>query len=227
MKTEDSNSHDHVLKDFQKHLLKPDLKTISRKLKAFEIDNPGNLPHMPYICLPTISRTVTIKPTQKHHEILGDLSPFIKFITPKSLTDLKELMGVSNEGYQKKDPTCNSLRCIQSQHLPGEDDFSFESLTTERREAVLDMAHNLLYGYADEARIAQSPQRGIVRYMLARSSEIPCFLAKDLIVCPNRTIEFKNFGAIYFNNVIVYGSGRIILHNKTKFHAYQIKHISH
>jgi len=53
---------------------------------------------------------------------------------------------------------------------------------------------------------------------------VPVFVGNDLIVCEDEEVEFNGYAAVYFNNVVVFGNGKINLGSNTKLHAYQIRH---
>ncbi|HEX8600425.1 MAG TPA: hypothetical protein VF952_18150 [Chloroflexia bacterium] len=169
--------------------------------------------------------------------ILDDIiADFVRYkvhihpLDPVSIFDLKDWVGVPNEVALKQQRSLE-LRSTREQQvpmhrLPARKRFDFEKLDQEERVAVRQMAENLLLGYVDEERIKRPPYSGVVEYMLERArGNLKAFVAPDLIVCPGDTVSFTGFSTLIFNNVIVYGNGRIRLGNNTKLHAYHIKHV--
>ena len=98
-------------------------------------------------------------------------------------------------------------------------------LNPEQKVSVYQASEVLLHGPADSRVLAQPGYKQIVAAMVAGAKNVPAFLAKDLVVCDGDTVDFSGFAVLYFNNVIVQGSGQIKLGNNTKLHAYQVKRI--
>ena len=92
-------------------------------------------------------------------------------------------------------------------------------LEPDDRNAVFDQAFNYLMGPVDR------PSKFIVETMLELARKLALFIAQDLIVNDGQSVTFANYGVLYFNNVLVYGSGTINLGDNTKLHAYSIKHV--
>lgn len=209
--------------DHSKYLLQPNDKELETKLRLFRVPLSELYP-MPPICGFKEIGPVILDPEKQFDPHVGEINKYIHALAPESLDDLKELVGIPNRVVEKR---ASSVwpREVRLHHLPVRNGFSFESLDQEQRTAVLDMAHNLLYGYADEELISKPPLSGVVEFMLKRAIGTAFFLACDLIVCPDKTIEFKNFSLLYFNNVLVYGSGQVKLGNSTKLHAFQVIHV--
>ena len=211
------------LREHSKYLVKVDPEKLQAKLGLFGLQ-PADLHPMPLICNLKEIGPIILTPKKRFDPHVGEMDRYVHTITPRSIQELKELVGVPNR-VMEKNVSYALRREVSLYQLPSQDEMSFESLEAERRTAVFDMAHNLVYGYADEERMSKPPLSGIVKFVLERSQELPLFVAQDLIVCPDETIEFNNFAALYFNNVVVYGSGRIKLGNNTKLHAVQVTHV--
>ena len=211
------NHHDH-----EKYLLKPPLEALRTRLKVFGVDE-SELQPLPLICNLKI-RQVVLTPRRKFDPTIGEIETYVRYLSPRSLGELKELVGVPNR-VMKNNTSCAGRRDLCMHHLPGQKDFSFQTLDPEQRIAVRDAAHNLLYGYVDEDRASRGPLKAVSDYMLEVSQNLGVFVAQDLIVCPGHTIQFQNFAALYFNNVLVFGTGQIKLGNHTKLHAHQVIHV--
>jgi hypothetical protein len=211
------DQHDH-----DKYLLQPSAEKLRAKLKVFGVDESSVYP-MPFICN-LRQLTVVLTPMTKFDPSIGEIERFVHYLKPQSLHELKALVGIPNQ-VMKNDTSCGKRREVCMHHLPAQKSFSFQHLEPEQRSAVRDTAHNLLYGYVDEERARRQPLNAVVEYMLQASQNVPVFVAKDLVVCPGHKVEFKNFGALYFNNVLVYGTGQIKLGNHTKLHAQQVIHV--
>jgi hypothetical protein len=82
-----------------------------------------------------------------------------------------------------------------------------------------------VYGYADPEVVLQRPYRAVHDYIIDLVSQAPVFVLKDLVVCDDEKVEFSGFSTVRFNNVIIEGSGEIVLGNNTKMHAYQVKKV--
>jgi hypothetical protein len=149
---------------------------------------------------------------------------YVHLMTPESLDDLKEWVGIPNRVIERNRAQART-REVVTHHLPAAKSFRYDSLELEQRSAVHDMAFNMLYGYVDVERAKRAPLVGVVEYMLERTKELPVLIIPDLIVCSGESVTFQNFATLFFNNVLVEGSGRITLGTFTKLNAYQVKHI--
>jgi hypothetical protein len=218
-----------ALAKYKKHFLKPPPEALAKRLEIFGV-SARDFEKAPQITICGIRETIVLHPKKQFdpHIVEGDPSPvrFIHEVTPKSLEQLKELVGVPNRVLEKQlhKPT-GPLRRVPMQHLPGGEKFEFAKLKPQQKRAVHDAAFNILYGHVDMEAAQRPPYRAITAYMLQRAAKIPTLVLKDLLVCPDQTVQFQAFGALYFNNVVVVGNGRIFLGDNTKLHAYQVTHV--
>jgi hypothetical protein len=227
---DDMKEEKDFLREHREHLLSPKPEWLRDKLKIFKM-KPEELKPLPPICN-VLKGPVYLDPVRKFDPHVGELDRYLRTVTPKDIHELKELVGVPNRVFEKlKRPEghscqpCYRLRNVQIHHLPVKEIVNMDQLESNERIAVRDMAHNLLYGYADEKIKSKIPYKAVLDFMLERAKLLNTFVADSLIVCPNEVVEFKNFAAVYITNVIVYGSGTIRLGNNTKLHSYQIKHV--
>jgi hypothetical protein len=116
-------------------------------------------------------------------------------------------------------------RSVEFRHLPVTDRIVWEQLSSDQRTAVQNQAYNLVFGYADAVAIKQRPISTVVDHVLQRARRLPVFTAKDLIVCDEEQVVFSGFSALWFDNVIIEGSGQITLGQYTKLHSYNIKRV--
>lgn len=215
------------VKDYKQHLMKPDSARFASKLKDFDID-PDALPTMPLICRLKKLGPVELHPKKTFDPHIGEIREFIRIITPKSLHQLKELVGIPNDVALKQQNRflAGSLsRKVKLQDLPVEPKLKFRSLGVEQRTAVNAMAHNLLHGYVDDDSLKRQPFKSVADYMLESAKDLPTFQARELIVCPGQTVFFNGFAAMFFLNVIIFGDGEIRMSNHSKLHAYHIKRV--
>lgn len=226
---------DHVESQVRVHkdqFVQPTPEFVKEKSEVFQIDR-GSIEKRPaiFMCPPSVPHKVVFHPTKRFDPSIYEVEPYLHQVSPKSLNHLKQLAGVPNEVHvhsQKQSGGCCShglrLRAVQMHHLPTEETIHFNRLSAEQRAAVQDLSFNLLMGYADSTVAEKPPYKAIVDYVIGRVVALPVFVGKDLLVCPDQTVEFSGFAAVYFDNVVVVGNGRILLGNHTKLHAYQIKH---
>jgi hypothetical protein len=93
------------------------------------------------------------------------------------------------------------------------------------QQMVWDAGYNLLHGHVDEHVLAQPGYAVVVGIMIDLAKNLTLFFGQDLIVEDGATVEFASYGVLYFNNVVVYGSGSIRLPENAKLHAYSIAHV--
>jgi hypothetical protein len=159
-------------------------------------------------------------------------------LDPISLDDLKNWFGVPNEAAKA---LMNEQRAINEDGrlwggakrvlidgLPKAERFEFFRLKSDEKLAVHQMAKNLLYGYVAPEQEERPEVRAVIRYMLDQTIAMKphIFVASDLIVCPNREVILEGMPVALFNNVLIYGNGKITTRRHIKIDAFQIKHIS-
>ncbi|MBJ7331505.1 MAG: hypothetical protein JHC95_16550 [Solirubrobacteraceae bacterium] len=158
---------------------------------------------------------------------LRELDRFTHRLKPRSLEHLKQLVGVPNEAIlrsRKIDPCGCQPRPTRMHLIPSGKRIAFTKLEAEQREAVHDMATNLVYGYADPDAV-KNEFAGVADYAMRRASELPTFAYKDLIVCDGESVHFNGWSTLFFHNVIIEGSGEIRLGSHTKLHAFHIERV--
>jgi hypothetical protein len=214
-------ANEHCL-DHDKYLAKVSYEVVRKRLEVFHLKSTA-IEVLPFVC--------------RSFQIAAPFTEFrewMKPVDPENLYDLKNWFGVPNETAQRMlSQTRSSSVDAKWCHAPDEPpralpmmrDYEFGSLDPEQQVAVRETANNLLYGYADPEKIQQPPWSGVINYMLKESEGLKIFVAPDLIVCPDNVIKFKNIPALFFNNILIYGNGRIITESKTKVHAFQIRHV--
>jgi hypothetical protein len=213
------------LEPHKKYLASVPPEVVRRRLGMFRL-KPEVMEALPIICL-----NLEIDPKV---EIWKE---WLHPIDPVSLDDLKNWFGVPNEVARKQmSETCSlsaggrqgALKRVHVAHLPTTQSYNFGRLDHKEKVAVRQMANNLLSGYVDRDEVERPQTRGVINYMLERIKRTnpKVFVAPDLIVCPDDNIVFKNLPALVFNNILIYGGGRITTNGHTKIHAYQIRHVN-
>ena len=147
-------------------------------------------------------------------------------VTPKNLDHLKILAGVPNATARKVIESKNhlNLKAVEYNELPMEASFKFESLPINSKMAVINSAHNLLFGYVDPTAMHATPYAGIVNYMLNEAKDLTVFAADDLIVKDGETRVFKDAATLAFNNVKIYGTGQIVIESQIKLIANSVQY---
>jgi hypothetical protein len=217
---------DHgCIEDHEKYLAKVPRAVLRKRLDVFRLKEEV-IEALPFICLSLDIR----EPFSEYRQWLHPLDPI-------SLDDLKNWFGVPNEAAKQLSSESRALAirgnlCVNNTHdlpraLPMMNHYEFEALDSEQRLAVQQAANSLLYGYVDPDEVERPPLLGVINYMLASAQDrkLRIFVAPDLIVCPKNVVKFKNIPALFFNNILVYGGGKIVTQSKTSIHAYQIRHI--
>lgn len=160
--------------------------------------------------------------------VLRDLDRLTHRITPRSLDHLKELVGVPNSAVlaaRRRDPGRGQPWPVDPGVLPQAREYDLNQLGAAKRQAVLDTAMNLVFDYADPEAVEVEPLVGVKSFALRRARELPVFAFPDLIVCDGEKVVFDGWSCLVFNNVIIEGSGEIILGNLTKLHAFHLEHV--
>lgn len=145
-------------------------------------------------------------------------------VQPKTLDQLKEMVGVPNRVHEASGSQADRRFDVRESDLPKKESFEFSELNHYQQTAVMQTAHNLLYGYADPELVTKPPYVGVVGWMMSRAETLPVFAAEDLIVQDGQTVSFPDNAILTFNNVIVYGSGSIKLGANVKIFAELVEH---
>jgi len=209
----------------EKHLAVVSPDVVKRKLEGFRLKDV-RMVELPFKC-----KGFTVKPPFAEYE------KWLHPLKPRSLDDIKNWFGVPNEvakGMLKESRViCNeckpwhSVTQITPKALPQKADWDFRKLDNEQRLSVRQMSKKLLYGYVSPESQKTASIEGVVNHMLAlaKLKKVQIFVAPDLIICPDEVVEFNNVSALYFNNILIYGNGRLKTKGNTSIHAVQIKRI--
>lgn len=217
---------EHV-KEYAAHFVNPPADFVKEKAAIFQIER-GTIDLRPplYLCL-TAGRWTRFHAQKDFAQASYHASDYLHYVTPTDLDHLKAIAGVPNAVHQREPGRyrhdCGKWR-VEMHHLPPETTIHLNKLSPPQRDAVRDLSLNLLFGPVDPARASEPPYKAVIESMLTRAAKLPTFVGKNLYVCPDETVEFIGFAAVYFDNVVVHGNGRILLGAGTKLHAYQVKH---
>jgi len=214
-----------------RHLVEPPEEFLEQKLALF--DTPvREFNELPAVLICALDKAVEITPQAAKPKII-DVVSHTRKLNPGSLDELKELAGVPNRAFTEapergplapeRAPVLHTLERRSLTRLP--ERITLSRLRAEDKATFWQASHNILRGPADERMLERSGYKQIADAMLRVAKNIPAFLARNLIVCDGDVVTFSGYGALYFNNVLVYGSGRIQLANNTTLHAYQVKHV--
>lgn len=199
---------------------------VKRKLAAFRLEKI-NLEVLPFRC-----RSFSVRPDR-----FTEYRKWLHPLEPVSLDDMKNWFGVPNELAKRKLQETHSVRSdtqllsratyvTPSTALP-DANWDFKDLDNEQRVAVHHISRNLLYGYVPPERQKEPATAKVIGYMLsaAKRLKMHIFVAPDLVICPDEVVEFHGVPALYFNNILIYGNGKLKTRNTTSIHAVQIKRV--
>ncbi len=214
----------YTIKDHKKHLAVVPDEYVKRKMAFFKIPKVELSP-LPFECQSFSIRN----PFREYTKWIHPLDPI-------SIDDLKNWFGVPNElakRMQTKTQIVNAdgnlwsrVKKVTPKDLPQRTGWDFKSLDSYQRDAVKQVSYNLLYGYVSPESLQSPVIKGVVKHMLeSTKNRTTIFAAPDLIVCPDTTAEFHNISTLYFNNILIYGNGKIKTSGITNFHAFQIKRV--
>jgi hypothetical protein len=162
---------------------------------------------------------------------------FIHPLDPVSLDDLKNWFGVPNESARRMLNETRTLADgaklwgpltrVRVGNLPSQRSFEFARLDPAQQVSVQQMATNLLYGFVDPEEARRPQVAGVINFMLEQCHALhpKIFVAPNLIVCPDDEVIFDNIPVLYFDNILVYGDGKITTRGHTKINAQQIRHV--
>lgn len=213
------------IKKHEKHLAVVSPDVVKRNLEFFRLKDVI-MEMLPIICL-----SFSAKPP------FAEYRKWLHPLYPQSLDDLKNWFGVPNEvakGLLKESRIiCNECKPwsgatqITPKALPQKAGWDFSKLDNKQRLAVRQMSNKLLYGYVSPESQKTASTEGVVNYMLAMAKlkAVQIFVAPDLIICPDEVVEFNNVSALYFNNILIYGNGKLKTKGNTSIHAVQIKRV--
>jgi hypothetical protein len=169
---------------------------------------------------------------------LGTIKRHTARLRPDSLATLKELAGVPERAFQPRPEVRQAARRrarpVAPEPIRAVDDeviarlspgTKFAKVPRAEQEVVWNAGYNLLHGAADEATLARPGYTAVAEIMLELAQRLSLFFAQDLVVESGASVQFDTYGVLYFNNVLVYGSGEIRLADNAKLHAYAITHL--
>jgi hypothetical protein len=215
-----------TIEKHKRHLAVVPPDVVKRKLEGFRLKDVKMEELLPFVC-----QTFTVKaPFTEYRKWLHPLDPV-------SLDDLKNWFGYSNEVAKSllKEPRLvgsegklwSRATQILPHDLPEKTGWHFQDLDNKQRSAVRLMSKNLLYGYVTPEMQKTPAVEGVINHMLvsAKIMNVKIFVAPDLIICPDNVVEFNGLAALYFNNILIYGNGKLITRGNTSIHAVQIKRV--
>lgn len=214
---------------YRDQMVTPSPEILKARLAPFQLD-PSHIAAIPPLTVCDLDRTLRLHSNRRFEPEIVQVEQYVHSVSPVSLDHLKELVGVPNRVHEyrvrMKEPcSCTSSRAVRMHDLPQQGGFRFDRLPPEARVAVRDLSYNLVYGWVDADQTKRPPYAAVADYVLERVKKLPVFIGNDLVVCPDQTVSFSGFAAVYFTNVLVVGTGKIFLGDHTKLHAHQIKHI--
>lgn len=213
------------IRKHEQHLAVVSPDVVKRNLESFRLKDV-RMEELPFKC-----KSFIVEPPFTQYK------KWLHPLDPRSLDDLKNWFGVPNESAKGvlKDSRviCNECKPwsgathITPKALPKKAGWDFSRLDNEQRLAVRQMSKKLLYGYVSPESQKTASIEGVVNYMLAlaKLKKIQIFVAPDLIICPDEVVKFNNVSALYFNNILIYGNGKLITKGNTSIHAVQIKRV--
>lgn len=207
-----------------KHLVEPPPAFLQEKLSLFGM-KPQELADLDSLIICALRKAVEIRPKAAKPKII-DVVSHTRAVTPKTIDQLKELAGAPNRAFAKTRepaPTLHPLAPKAVGALPQR--LTISKLPPEQKQTFFQLGHNLLFG-PTTPRLLESPgYKQAVPAILRAAAKLPVFVAPNLIVCDGEVVTFAGWTTLYFNNVVVYGSGKIVFGNQTKLHAYHIKRV--
>jgi hypothetical protein len=210
----------------RRYLLEPPDEFVADKLKLFGV-SPSLLAKLPPLVVSGRKGVVTIHPLEGAKPKIVDVKQHTRVVQPKSLDQLKELTGVPNRAFEgaKAGVAIPRLEVDPEVLAKLPKTVSFGKLRPEVADDAFAAAHNVVYGPTDPSLLAQPGYAAISKAVVAAAAKLSVFFAPDLVVAAGQIVSFAAFGALYFNNVLVYGNGTIRLGAYTKLHAYQVRHV--
>lgn len=210
----------------RKYLAVVPRETVRRRLQVFRLDDSA-IEVAPLVCV-----NLEIRPDD---EIWRE---YLHPLDPVSIDDLKNWFGTPNEVARKQMVTSRGFdaqgrmtgspvkRVRVADDLP-KGKINFAKLAQPQRLAVKQTMNNILYGYVDPEQAKRGSYAAVIDYMVSRAKALrpKVFVAPDLIVCPDDNVVFNGIGTLYFNNILIYGSGQITVNGGAKIQAQQIRHI--
>jgi hypothetical protein len=210
----------------EEHLAVVSPDVVKRKMAFFRLDK------YEFEALPFKCKSFSVRPG------LVEYRKWLHPLDPISLEDMKNWFGVPNELAKRqlqetRKVEVDSRLLSRATHtmptgLPKRIEWDFKDLSGEQRTAVRQMSRNLLYGYVSPEVEKDPPVAGVIRHMLstAKHRKLHIFAAPDLVICPDEVVEFQGVPTLYFNNILIYGNGKLKTRSTTAIHAVQIKHIA-
>lgn len=134
---------------------------------------------------------------------------FFKY-SPGSFDDLKLFLGVPNDAINHENNGVE-LKPVNLEELPkGVGSSNTAEWTDEEKNAVENMAYNLLQGSTEGLDLTQSPYTEVVQHLMNQYGTIDVLAASDLNVADGTEYKISTATAV-FNTVTIHGSGQIVL----------------
>jgi hypothetical protein len=216
------------IRSIDKHrdvLMEPPEAWLKEKLSLFGV-SPSKLAKLPSLVVSGQRKPVGVSARDGFSVAsYGDLKRHSAPIKIRSLDHLKEVAGVPNRAFAKTDQTGPAIAVDEQALAKLPRGATFAKLKPEQQMAVWQAARALMYRPADDQVLARPGYELVANMALQLARRLRLFLAPDLVVTDGQSVRFDGFGVLYFNNVIVYGSGSIDPGANTKLHAYSIAHV--
>jgi hypothetical protein len=216
------------IRSIDKHrdvLMEPPEAWLKEKLALFGVA-PSALAKLPSLVISGQRKPVGVSAREGFSVAsYGDVKRHSAPIKVKTLDHLKEVAGVPNRAFATNDQTGPVISVNEKALAKLPRGATFGKLKPEQQAAVWQAARALLYRPADDQLLARPGYELVANMALQLAGRLRLFLAPDLVVTDGQVVRFDGFGVLYFNNVVVYGSGSIDPGANTKLHAYSIAHV--
>jgi hypothetical protein len=213
------------LSKHRKHLAEVPDDFLQEKLKLLQFD-PDEFAKLSPLIVSGQRGPVTITATAAKPAKLLDVKQHVRTIAPGSLDELKELAGQSNRAIERDpDPEARLPKVDDRSVAALEGAKTFKDLDGVQRDVFWLAAQRLLHGSSAPDVLTKAGYKQVSELMLNLAGRLAILLATDLIVTTGQRVNFSGLGVLYFNNVLVYGTGSICLGGNTKMHAYQVSHV--
>jgi len=209
---------------FARHLAQPPTEFLEQKLPLLRTTQQ-ELTELSPLIVCALRRVAQVHPKYAKPKLI-DIVSHTRIVTPRDLGELKELMGSPFHAFEQRPAGDLALPVLEPRALAKlPEKITISRLKLEDKTTFFEASHALLHGPVDSRVLGRPGYKQTVAAMLQAAKNLPVLVAPDLVVCDGDAVDFSGYAALYFNNVIVEGSGRIILGNNTKLHAYQVKRV--
>lgn len=225
------------------HFMKPGREWKLAQVGHLQIDE-ALFERLKWLAICGNDRTIRLDRMRRVSPPIPDFDDYLVDVKVTSLAQLKALAGVpaprrdekvaAGKVSAEREPksargVCGCRTSVNTRpvalHAVPTERFQYDKLRDEQREAVNNLAFNMLYGDVDDAVVSRAPYAAVAEWVLGRVASLPTFVGTDLLVCPDEHVVFSGFATVTFDNVVVVGNGRITLGPSTKLFAHQIKRV--